>query len=67
MSEVEVVEKRKANIIYSKSGNGYISPKLGLSLKWLREMGLSPEDKGVVLEFTGSEIIIKKQIQKNDK
>lgn len=41
------MEERKLKIIFNKSGDGYISGKLSIPTTWLKDMGLTPEDREV--------------------
>lgn len=45
-----MTEKRKANIIYHKAGNGK-SAKLTMPIPWLRDMQITEEEKSVLLEY----------------
>ena len=51
-----MVEIKKQNIIFSKDNR----PKMNLSVKWLREMGITEIDKTVKVSFDGMNIIIEK-------
>lgn len=51
---------RKANIIFSKNGNGYTTTKITLPVPWIENLDLTPENKEVLLELKNNEIIIKK-------
>lgn len=56
------MEMRKANIIFSKNGNGFSTTKITLPVGWVRELGASLEDKEVVLVLDNKKIeIIKKE------
>ena len=41
------MEERKLKIIFNKSGDGYLSGKLSIPMNWLKDMGLTPEDREV--------------------
>ena len=41
------MEARKLKIIFNKSGDGYLSGKLSIPMNWLKDMGLTPEDREV--------------------
>ncbi|MCC0682538.1 AbrB/MazE/SpoVT family DNA-binding domain-containing protein [Clostridioides sp. ES-S-0005-03] len=43
--------KRKLNINFSKSGNGYETTKLSIPIIWVRDMGLTQDDRTVVVEY----------------
>ena len=57
------MEKRELNIIFGKSGAGNITPRLTLPKKWIDQMKVTPEDRGVEVCFNEEtrEIIIKKK------
>ena len=58
------VETRKYKLAQRKpggtAGKDSIAYALHLPTKWLRKMGVTPEDREVVLKFDGTEISIKK-------
>lgn len=43
--------KRKLNIIYNKSGRGNITNRITLPFTWVRDMGITQEDRAVVVEY----------------
>lgn len=51
---------RKANIIFSKNGNGFTTTKITLPVPWVESLNLTPEDKEVIIELKNNEITIKK-------
>ena len=58
------MEQRVLKIMFNKSGgtaskNSY-SPKLSIPKNWLDEMGITPDDREVIVGFNGKEIVIKK-------
>jgi hypothetical protein len=55
------MEKRKANIIFNKNGQGFTTIKITLPVGWIREMGFTENDKKAVIEFKDKEIKIKKE------
>lgn len=59
------MEKRKLNISFNKSGRGSISPRINLPTTWVKEMGITQDEKEVNVYFVNGEIIItKKEIEK---
>lgn len=54
------MEKKIKRIMFPKSGAGSISPRITLPITWLREIGVTEEERKVEVIFTGKEIIIKK-------
>lgn len=56
------MEERKLKILFGKSGNGYLNPRISLPISWIRDMGISTDDKEVNVSYdeNSKEIIIKK-------
>ncbi len=56
------MEERILNIIWSKSGSGSPTTKLSIPIYWLYHMGMSKEDRKVIVKFNyeTNEINIKK-------
>lgn len=40
-------EKRTLNVIFGKSGNGYVTPKLSLPKSDLKDMGITSENREI--------------------
>lgn len=53
-------EKRELNISFSKSGNGYYTPRISLPATWINEMGIDKENRKVSVTFKDGKIIIEK-------
>ncbi|MGO1042235.1 AbrB/MazE/SpoVT family DNA-binding domain-containing protein [Clostridioides difficile] len=43
--------KRKLNIIYNKSGRGNITNRITLPFTWVRDMGITQDDRTVLVEY----------------
>lgn len=56
------MEERKLRVIFSKDGRGATNTKITLPVKWVRNMGVNPEQREVVLQYDeeNEQIIIKK-------
>ncbi|MDK2587293.1 AbrB/MazE/SpoVT family DNA-binding domain-containing protein [Romboutsia sedimentorum] len=54
-------EKRTLNVSFNKSGSGSISTKLNIPITWMRELGVSPEDREVEVTLEDDKIIISKK------
>lgn len=56
------MEERELRVIFSKDGRGATNTKITLPVKWVRNMGVNPEQREVVLQYDEKkqEIIIKK-------
>lgn len=54
--------KRIAKMIFNKSGGTGkgITNRLTIPTSWVKDMGLSFEDREVEIEFNGKEIVIRK-------
>ena len=55
------MEKRKANIMFNKNGNGNLTTRISLPVPWIKEMELDENNREVVIEFENNEIKIKKE------
>ena len=57
------MEERELRVIFSKDGRGATNTKITLPVKWVRKMGVNPEQREVVLQYDeeNEQIIIKKQ------
>lgn len=59
-----MTNKRGVNIIITKPGGtasaNAKSYRLSLPTRWVEEMGVTPEDRRVIISFDGDEIKIKK-------
>ena len=54
---------RKANIIFGKNGNGFISTKITIPVPWTKELGFTENDKSAIIELKNNQIIIKKDAE----
>lgn len=56
------MEERKLRIIFCKDGRGATNTKITLPVKWVRNIGASPEDREVTMIYDeeNNQIIIKK-------
>lgn len=58
------MQEKIAKVIFNKSGgtagSGGITNRITIPTTWVREMGVTDEDRGVILEFDGDKITIKK-------
>lgn len=57
------MEERELRVIFSRDGRGATNTKITLPVKWLRNMGINPENREVILQYDeeNEQIIIKKQ------
>ena len=58
------MEERKAKILFNKSGGtagkGGITNRVTLPTKWIKEMGLTENNREVFISFDGEKITIQK-------
>ena len=56
------MEERRLRVIFSKDGRGATNTKITLPVKWVRSMGVNPEQREVTLQYDeeNEQIIIKK-------
>ena len=56
----ENMEERKANIIFAKNGNGYVTNRITLPVPWVKELGITEEEREVKIILEDDKIIIEK-------
>ena len=44
------MEKKEKNISFGKAGNG-VGSKINLPMPWLKKMGITQEDRAVIVEY----------------
>lgn len=56
------MEERKLKIMFNKDGRGAIGTKITLPISWIKKMGISPDNREVVVKFDEEkkQIIIEK-------
>lgn len=61
-------EVRQLKVIFTKSGSGSVMNRITLPTVWIREMGLTEDDKNVTVTFDNinNKIIIEKENQNNE-
>lgn len=58
---MKLKECRFVKMLFTKSGSGSISPRLSFPSTWIRDMGITPDDREVAITFDGNKIIIEKR------
>ena len=53
-------EYRNANVMFQKSGSGSISTRIALPKKWVDKMGVTQDEREVIVEFDGERITVRK-------
>jgi hypothetical protein len=54
------MEERKLKIIFGKSGSGSYTSRLTIPTSWIKEMGLTQEEREVTAKYEDGKIIIEK-------
>ena len=52
------MEERKLNIIFNKSGSGSINTKVSLPVTWIKQMGITKDNREVIAEFDEEKSIL---------
>lgn len=60
------MEKRKAKILFTKSGAGSRSTRITLPVSWIDVLNITQEDREVTLSLENGKIIISKDDSKDD-
>lgn len=57
------MEERELNIIFNKSGSSSMNTKVSLPITWIKQMGITEQDRQVIATYNEKkqEIVIKKQ------
>lgn len=59
------MQEKIAKVIFNKSGgtagSGGVTNRITIPTTWVREMGITDEDREVILKFDGETIIIRKK------
>lgn len=54
------MESRNAKISFNKSGRGSMTPKLTLPMSWIKEMGITEDEREIQICFSEGKIIVSK-------
>ena len=54
-------ESRDLKITFTKGGSGSTTCKLGIPVKWIKELNITPEDRDVEVTLDDDKIIIEKK------
>lgn len=52
---------RKANVIFGKNGNGFVSTKISLPVPWIKKLGFTEDNKNAIISLKNNKIIIEKE------
>lgn len=60
------MEARTLRVMFGKDGRGATNSKITLPISWLKDMGVNPEDREVLVDYNedNKEITIKKKEDK---
>ena len=66
MKEGKLMEVRDAKVIFNKSGGtssqGGYTTRVTIPISWIKQMGISPDDREITISFDGEKITIKKKL-----
>lgn len=66
MKEGKLMEVRDAKVIFNKSGGtssqGGYTTRVTIPISWIKQMGISPDDREITISFDGEKIIIEKKL-----
>lgn len=54
------MEKRQINMMFQKGGSGSVTTRLAIPKSWVDKMGVTQEEREVVVEFDGERITVRK-------
>ena len=64
--EEKLMEVRDAKVIFNKSGGtssqGGYTTRVTIPISWIKQMGISPDDREITISFDGEKIIIEKKL-----
>lgn len=55
------MEKRETKIMFAKSGGGSRTTRITLPVTWIDKLGITPEDREVIIKIEDNKIIIEKK------
>lgn len=58
------MEQRNLKISFNKSGSGSMSSSIRIPISWVKDMGISPNDREVLITFNENKIVIEKATEK---
>ena len=60
------MEQRTARVMFGTNGKGHTSTSMAMSLIWLKKMGVTPDEREMLLTFDGKRITVEKAPQKKE-
>lgn len=55
------MEERKMNVIFTKGGSGSVTTKLTIPKSWIDQLGITKENRGVLMKIDEGRITIEKE------
>ena len=55
-----MLEQRKINMMFQKGGSGSVTTRLAIPKSWVDKMGVTQDEREVVVEFDGERITVRK-------
>lgn len=54
------MEKRQINMMFQKGGSGSVTTRLAIPKTWVDKMGVTQDEREVIVEFDGERITVRK-------
>ena len=54
------MEKRQINMMFQKGGSGSVTTRLAIPKSWVDKMGVTQDEREVIVEFDGESIVVRK-------
>lgn len=54
------MEKRQINMMFQKGGSGSVTTRLAIPKSWVDKMGVTQDEREVIVEFDGERITVRK-------
>lgn len=54
------MEKRQINMMFQKGGSGSVTTRLAIPKTWVDKMGVTQDEREVIVEFDGERIMVRK-------
>ena len=55
-----MLEQRKINMMFQKGGSGSVTTRLAIPKTWVDKMGVTQDEREVIVEFDGERIMVRK-------
>lgn len=65
MKDTKLIKLKNTKAIINTSGNGYKDIRVCIPNDWSEKLGISDDDRNLIMLFDGNEIIIRKEGFKN--